>query len=824
MAGVLSIEGPGEMRGGRKMKRMVCVLLTVLGVCSFCGISRGADPSPDIKAWGSDGPLRITPSNVLSLSVGLDAGSFEGRNADWWVAAATPFGPVYLDLMEGSWSWVPGISVTYQGPLFGFPDIEIVNVSGLPEGEYTFYFGVDLNMNGLLDLDQLYYDVVQVTVAGSHIFIKDPESRYIIDVAYTHGGGTGGSRPLPVNQILLMFDEGVSPSEAQVFLESMQEDFRDVGLSLVGQIPSIGIYQLEIENTAADITRLDTVITSLRSYPRVETVSYNEPLEFSALENDDDNSGITRRNRCALASIDYYQAIPIFDAVRSHLHFNRANVAVIDSGLWLGSGQFDEIRSRLVNLDDPASDPFDPSPTNHGTSMASIIAADNRDGRINGIALRVLGDHLTIMVARATLYGNRVYMHWALAGVRQAVDRGARVINLSLSSEDNGSTPSWLRNQQAQFMRLFKLSPQALFVASAPNEPFVLNNNAAPAGLPNSNLITVGGLESCDFMTRFSQSARGPGIDIGAPATGIPLCCLGNDMTGPIDTVETGNSVSAAIVTSIAAIVLSLDPSRSGAQLKAFLTDDDHVWPASPDVGGRRPALIKTVGSAILRGSASSAAVDRIMDVYANRADDIPDPSGHMANRLCGEIEFSVSGPGYDQAHRLSGTNITFTSPPHNFGIIGNHFSNFSLFSGRDAVQGFTGSGFRINHDFPIYDGGPNGATISAGAPGGDYVGIQSLSGSIRYTGCELTTRSLPLDWYSPLSPGPHQLVFIEVSGIVNPTSVNGFVESGGEIHTDVIYQASGRFTTAFMLIDTDAATLEHLEQHCLGGYTYPPP
>jgi hypothetical protein len=35
--------------------------------------------------------------------------------------------------------------------------------SGLPTNSYTFYFGVDENMNGTLD-EPLYYDVVEVNI------------------------------------------------------------------------------------------------------------------------------------------------------------------------------------------------------------------------------------------------------------------------------------------------------------------------------------------------------------------------------------------------------------------------------------------------------------------------------------------------------------------------------------------------------------------------------------------------------------------------------------------------------------------------------------
>lgn len=659
------------------------------------------------------------------------------------------------------------------------------------------------------------------------ISTKDPDPSDIMNVTFTYEDGSTHSRELPVNQMVLMFEEGVTPAEAKGVLNNMVNSMSGVGLTVVGQIPALGIYQLEIQNNATDpqdaIETLDSVIEALAGYERIDTVTYNELMEPYFVENDDDNSSFREEERCAFSVIDYYQAIPIFDEVISNVMLNPVTVAIIDSGLWLGSGQFDEIRPRIYNLDAPGVDPIDYHPYKHGTCVASIIAGDNGDGRTNGIALRVLGNNLSLMVGKATIFGEDVHMHWVLADARRAVEEGARIVNFSVGKHDEGRTPQWLIRLQNQFMRLFtdSASQNVLFVAAVSNDGFELNNNDCPAGLPADNLITVGGVESCNFEEKYSLSSTGPGIDIAAPATRIPACCLGDDLVGPISTTVEGNSFAAPIVTSIAAIILSIDPDLTGAQLKEFLTDEDHVWPAPEDVGGKRPALIKTVGSALLANTSSSA-IDTIMDAFGGIIDDIPDPSGHMVNRLCGEIDFTVSGPGYSQSHHLNATDLAFSVAQTNFGIIGNHLTVFNMSQGSDTVQGFADSGFRLNQEYPIYDGGPNGVTVSAGAPAGDYIGTEGLSGSFMYTECELTTRSLPLDWFAPVS-GPHQLVFIEAAGVLNPSTVNGFVESGGEIQRDVIYNVSGSFTMAFMLIYPDSDTLAHLEEVCEGGYEYNP-
>jgi formylglycine-generating enzyme required for sulfatase activity len=117
-------------------------------------------PTPHIQANGSDGPITIPTEGDMSLSVALDCGSMSGLDADWWLVAQTPSGWYYFDVAQGT--WMPGTSfLIWQGPLFSFSNVELPGFASLPEGSSTFYFGIDTNMNGLLDAD-LYYDSVVV--------------------------------------------------------------------------------------------------------------------------------------------------------------------------------------------------------------------------------------------------------------------------------------------------------------------------------------------------------------------------------------------------------------------------------------------------------------------------------------------------------------------------------------------------------------------------------------------------------------------------------------------------------------------------------------
>ena len=118
-------------------------------------------PTPDIKANGSDGPITLYQNDTLTITVSLNNNGITD-NADWWLAADTPFG-LYFYTFSG---WVPYTEPAYQHALFYLPTYEVFStpVSGLPAGTYTLYFGIDTVMDGDITWDSLYYDTVEVNI------------------------------------------------------------------------------------------------------------------------------------------------------------------------------------------------------------------------------------------------------------------------------------------------------------------------------------------------------------------------------------------------------------------------------------------------------------------------------------------------------------------------------------------------------------------------------------------------------------------------------------------------------------------------------------
>ena len=155
--------------GGRRV--LAATLVFVLA-----RLAAAADPVPDIKANGSDGSISLAPGSALSITVSLAPGSLAGSPADWWLAADTPFGWYHFSVAAG---WAAGLSVAHEGPLFALPNTAVLGTSDLPEGTYGLYFGVDTAMNGQLDMGQLYYDRVDVTIGSTASRLQPSDFQYL---------------------------------------------------------------------------------------------------------------------------------------------------------------------------------------------------------------------------------------------------------------------------------------------------------------------------------------------------------------------------------------------------------------------------------------------------------------------------------------------------------------------------------------------------------------------------------------------------------------------------------------------------------------------
>ncbi|MHB8883287.1 MAG: WD40/YVTN/BNR-like repeat-containing protein [Thermodesulfovibrionales bacterium] len=127
-----------------------------------------ANIAPHITANNSNGHATVNEGDPLSVSVSLDAGAGSGFDADWWLGAYTPTGWYYY-LYPDQWLYAADLAdvlPAYQGPLSDQSPLEVLNISQLPTGTYTVYFGVDTDRNGIIDFDRLYLDNIVIDVVG----------------------------------------------------------------------------------------------------------------------------------------------------------------------------------------------------------------------------------------------------------------------------------------------------------------------------------------------------------------------------------------------------------------------------------------------------------------------------------------------------------------------------------------------------------------------------------------------------------------------------------------------------------------------------------
>ena len=137
------------------------------GASGFSSAAEGwtqTGAGPCIRINGSSAAAAVESSDTVSVTVDLYPGAYTGTEADWWLLANTPVGWYYCDA-HGQWQYSATGTFTpvYQGRLVNLSALEMLNISGLAAGNYTFYFGVDAR-DGVLDLSSVWYDSIQLTV------------------------------------------------------------------------------------------------------------------------------------------------------------------------------------------------------------------------------------------------------------------------------------------------------------------------------------------------------------------------------------------------------------------------------------------------------------------------------------------------------------------------------------------------------------------------------------------------------------------------------------------------------------------------------------
>jgi hypothetical protein len=408
-----------------------------------------------------------------------------------------------------------------------------------------------------------------------------------------------------------------------------------LGATIDGRVPAIGLVVLGLD--AGDEAALDAALTLAAAEPgvagAVPDMVAHEDYDPAACDVLDDFSVVVGTDRCALDDLHYDEAVTIFDAIRAELAPVHVRVAVIERGLFEGSEQFDHLP--IYNLASPGQRLTDP--TGHGTTVVGLIAAGEGDAGVRGLVEATLPGQTEILLGPSLSFAEDQAM------IARAASAGARVVNMSRSYDTRGFVV-WSVAYQLGWSRTFAEHPDVLFVSSAGNDGRDIGGmDSFPGGVDAPNHLTIGGTAHCNPTQAWSQSNWGAPVDLAAPGHDVPVLpydtTAGMLVTGAAPILWSGTSYSAPMVTSIAAMLWSLAPGLSVADVRKLLTEN--IFPTAATVSGRRTSLTMPVLQHLVDVGTPSSVTAIIND------DDLVDQADLdwlAVDRICGGARLSVDG------------------------------------------------------------------------------------------------------------------------------------------------------------------------------------
>ena len=254
--------------------------------------------------------------------------------------------------------------------------------------------------------------------------------------------------------------------------------------------------------------------------------------------------------------------LPDYDTYKN-VKERTVRVAILDTGLDPNHPALQGLASPSLNVSDYQDLGW------HGTFIAGIIAAasKNSSGAATNIMRGVAEGRVELLPIVVCNGKGQCPYSYVMAGLKQALDLGADVINMSLCGDTNVPGLQAAIEATAQ---------QALVVASACNR-----NEDAGQYLPAaaSGVFTVGATDRNDHRASETQWGAGLGSNYGSV---VDVAAPGDDIISTLSTALPGNSgiyyaladgtsFSAGFVSGLAALVMSLDASYTPSQTRSFI-------------------------------------------------------------------------------------------------------------------------------------------------------------------------------------------------------------------------------------------------------------
>ena len=354
--------------------------------------------------------------------------------------------------------------------------------------------------------------------------------------ALADGAATGG----PTEPVIVTFE---SQAAANV----------GVRATVLDGAQKVGAGIVSIDANSADAVAIEQLPGVLAVEPDVTYAAADEPLP-----SDPADPCVVRPASCAGLTSGYLDQVGVRQ-LWAETHGATITLAVLDGGV---DATNPDLVSKLVGPELDLTAVHD-GPSDHGTSVASIAVASAG----NSVGLAGVGWDVRLLSVKVLDATGQGRLSDVAAGVVAATDRGASVLNLSLSG------PFTLALQSAVD---YAVSRGVVVVAAAGNQG---SDDPANAGYPARyrGVIAVGAVTSSDTVASFSNF--GSWVDVYAPGVGLP----GVQRDRTIKAFN-GTSAAAPVVAGVAALLKAGTPSLTSDAMTALLHDTGaRLGPAQHD-------------------------------------------------------------------------------------------------------------------------------------------------------------------------------------------------------------------------------------------------
>ena len=354
------------------------------------------------------------------------------------------------------------------------------------------------------------------------------------------------------DEIDIFFKPGVPVSTITDFVGQL-------GGVFLGSIPAVNFYQVQVPQEGFET--LSAVIDQVNQNPNVLFATHHCIGHETGTPSDPGTSG-----SYILPMLHLPEAWDITTGKRSTGPNNTPlGIGIIDSSFnFLHPDLSPNVIGRPVNTG---------APLDHGTATASIVGAQGNNGTgIAGVMWRASLSLYSVGTPTTPTGPDDALVNAALL---QAILDNQRVVNLSFATNcpPAGCSPSE-NKQLAERDREYKfffdyansLGIDVLWVCSGVNRR--MNQQlVTPARLSQlyPNVISVSAVDTQGRLASFSS--YGSSVTVAAPGVNIPVLTP----SGSFQTQFGGTSAAAPLVTGVAGLMLSVNPTLSASQLKSII-------------------------------------------------------------------------------------------------------------------------------------------------------------------------------------------------------------------------------------------------------------